>query len=92
MLGPNLSKAIVDVLYDNGVVNYSTTEATELQRSAEVVIKNFSDFEITQAELFLSSLTTEEFEDFVIGSWARCTLTDGETYADRILNEVFDNL
>lgn len=97
MLGPNLSKAVVAILYDNSMTNRFKTELQQFQGLVEIVTSKFSDFEIQQAEAFLSSLTVEEFSDFVVGSWnrgswTRCTLIDGETYADRILNEVFNNL
>jgi hypothetical protein len=92
MLGPNLTKAVIDMLYDNGMINRFKTELQQFQGSVEIATSKFSDFEIQQAEAFLSSLAVEEFGDFVAGSWNRCTLIDGETYADRILNEVFNNL
>ena len=92
MIGPCLSKAIVEMLYDNGMVNRFHTEIEQVTKAAKTVTDNFTQFEIDQAEGFLSTLADDELVDFVVGAWDRCTLTDGETFADKILNEVFDNL
>lgn len=90
MVGSYLSQAIKDVLYDADMINSENLESVQVEKALQIVKSNFSSFEIEQAEKFLESLDQKEFDDFCVGAWARCTLTDGESYADKILNEVVE--
>jgi len=88
MLGPNLTKAIIELLYDSGMINRDVSQNQAIHAAAKAIFNKFSQFEIQHAEAFLASLDQEEFQRFVV--WNRCTLTDGESFASDILNEVFE--
>lgn len=90
MLGPNLTKAIIELLYDSGMINRDVSQNQAIHAAAKAIFNKFSQFEIQHAEAFLASLDQEEFQRFVVGDWNRCTLTDGESFASDILNEVFE--
>lgn len=92
MVGSYLLQAIKDVLYDAGMINRDNPESVQVEKALQTVTSKFSAFELQQAENFLESLDQKEFDEFCIGAWARCTLTDGESYADRILNEVVEHV
>lgn len=90
MVGHYLSQAIKSVLYDNGLVNRLNPESVQMEKAIQTVKSKFSKFEIEHAEHFLESLDEADFDEFCIGAWGRCTLTDGESYADKILTEVLE--
>lgn len=90
MVGYYLSQAIKSVLYDNGLVNRLNPESVQMEKAVQTIKSKFSCFEIRHAESFLENLDESEFDEFCIGAWSRCTLTDGESYADKILTEVLE--
>jgi len=92
MIGQTIHRAIVEIAYDNGCIFRGQTEDEVVKRGLNSIFKAFNQQELDAAEAFLGSLSEQDFEDFTIGCWSRCALSDGEIIADRVLNEAFDNL
>lgn len=62
---PTIKKAIIELAYDNGVVNRLETEEEVLKR-LDILVRCYEDSELEKWENILSSLEEEVFIDYVV--------------------------
>ena len=94
-----LSRAIVEIAYDNGAVNRFQSEDVSVN-NAMTALKN--EFKLSQLELVntaLSLMTDEELLDICVNSQdsaegivARIGYTEHYKLIDEVLNTAFENL
>lgn len=87
-----LRKAVLELVYDNGVINRGESEEDTLKR-LELVVKCYSDEDLEECEYFLHHIPDEQFIPAIMGTCNDFAIVNSfPAILDSFLWEIFEAL